>query len=235
MPTLDQQLGPWRAVAAPMLEEDWCRRLFDRVEEAYAGPRPVYPPREDLFAALAATPPEAVRCVILGQDPYPNPRQAHGLAFSVRPGVPLPRSLGNIYRELEDDLGISPASTGCLLPWARQGVLLLNNVLTVYGGASNSHKGWGWERFTTGLLLALRSQARPIAFLLWGRDAQTKGETARIEDSPYPRLVLRAAHPSPLAARRGFFGSRPFRQVNNFLTAHGESPIRWDLSPAEKA
>ncbi len=229
MSEIIRQLGPWRAVAAPMLDEPWCRQLFDRVEAAYGGPRPVYPPREDLFAALHATPPEAVRCVILGQDPYPNPGQAHGLSFSVRPGVPLPRSLRNIYRELEDDLGIPPAATGCLLPWAGQGVLLLNNVLTVYGGASNSHKGWGWERFTTGLLLALRAEPRPIAFLLWGRDAQTKGETARIEESPYPRLVLRAAHPSPLSARRGFFGSRPFGQVNAFLTAHGQQPIRWAL------
>ena len=129
--------------------------------------------------------------------------------------------------ELEPDLGIPPAKTGSLIPWAEEGVLLLNNVLTVYGGEANSHKGWGWEEFTARLLLALQGQPRPIAFLLWGKGAQTKGQAARIMDSPYPRLIIETAHPSPLSARRGFFGSKPFSRVNQFLEEHGETPICW--------
>jgi uracil-DNA glycosylase len=223
------ELGEWGKVAAPFLDEPWCQALTERVEAAYAGDKPVYPPRADLFTALRLTPPEQVRCVILGQDPYPGQGQAHGLAFSVRPGVAVPRSLKNMYRELEEDLGIPPAQTGSLIPWAEQGVLLLNNALTVYGGEANSHKGWGWEQFTARLLLSLRQQPRPIAFVLWGGNAQKKGKEARIQDSPYPRLVLAAAHPSPLSARRGFFGSKPYSRVNGFLTAHGEAPIDWHL------
>ena len=179
------ELGRWGDIAAPFLTEDWCRALTDRIEAAYEGDKPVYPPRSDLFTALRLTPPEGVRCVILGQDPYPGKGQAHGLA------------------------------------------LLLNNVLTVYGGEANSHKGWGWEEFTARLLLALQGQPRPIAFLLWGRGAQTKGQAARIMDSPYPRLIIETAHPSPLSARRGFFGSKPFSRVNQFLEEHGETPICW--------
>lgn len=224
-----EQLGQWAPIVDSFAGEPWCQALLDRVEAAYAGDRPVYPPREDLFTALRLTPPEAVRCVILGQDPYPGAGQAHGLAFSVRPGVAVPRSLRNIYLELEADLGIPPAATGSLIPWAEEGVLLLNNVLTVYGGASDSHKGWGWERFTARLLLALGAQPRPMAFVLWGRGAQAKGKETRITDSPYPRLVLQSAHPSPLSARRGFFGSRPFSRVNRFLEEEGEKPIRWAL------
>ena len=221
------ELGSWGDIAAPFLTEDWCRALSDRVEAAYEGDKPVYPPRSDLFTALRLTPPEGVRCVILGQDPYPGKGQAHGLAFSVRPGVAVPRSLNNIYKELEPDLGIPPAKTGSLIPWAEEGVLLLNNVLTVYGGEANSHKGWGWEEFTARLLLALQGQPRPIAFLLWGKGAQTKGQAARIMDSPYPRLIIETAHPSPLSARRGFFGSKPFSRVNQFLEEHGETPVCW--------
>lgn len=224
-----EQLGQWATTAAPFFQEDWCQSLFSQVEAAYDGGKPVYPPREDLFTALRLTPPEQVRCVILGQDPYPGEGQAHGLAFSVRPGVAIPRSLRNIYQELEADLDIPPASQGSLIPWAEQGVLLLNNVLTVYGGEANSHKGWGWERFTARLLLSLREQPRPIAFVLWGKGAQTKGREARILDCPYPRLILESAHPSPLSARRGFFGSRPFSQVNRFLEENGAPSIRWAL------
>lgn len=224
-----RQVGRWAPVLEGMEGEAWYQALQDRVEAAYGGALPVYPPREDLFTALRLTPPDRVRCVILGQDPYPGAGQAHGLAFSVRPGVPVPRSLKNIYQELEADLGIPPASTGSLLPWAEEGVLLLNNVLTVYGGQSDSHKGWGWERFTARLLLSLRDQPRPMAFLLWGRGAQTKGKEARITESPYPRLVIQSAHPSPLSARRGFFGSRPFSRVNAFLEETGQAPIRWAL------
>lgn len=223
------QLGQWAPIAEPFIDEPWCQSLIRQVEAAYASDKPVYPPREDLFTALRLTPPRQVRCVILGQDPYPGAGQAHGLAFSVRPGVPVPRSLNNIYRELEADLGIPPAQGGSLIPWAEQGVLLLNNVLTVYGGEANSHKDWGWEQFTARLLLSLRDQPRPMAFVLWGKGAQTKGAEAKIMESPYPRLIIQSPHPSPLSARRGFFGSRPFSRVNRFLEEHGEPPIRWEL------
>lgn len=226
---LTAQVGQWAPIVAAFQQQPWCQDLLRQVEAAYQGGIPVYPPREDLFTALRLTPPQGVRCVILGQDPYPGAGQAHGLAFSVRPGVALPRSLRNIYQELESDLGISPASGGSLIPWAEEGVLLLNNVLTVRAGDSNSHKGLGWERFTTQLLLSLQTQPRPIAFVLWGRGAQTKGKEAKIQQSPYPRLILQSPHPSPLSARRGFFGSRPFSQVNQFLTENGERPIRWSL------
>lgn len=222
-----EELGAWGPLMEPTLAQDWCRRLEEQVEAAYAGPRPVYPPRRELFTALRLTPPDRVRCVILGQDPYPGAGQAHGLAFSVKPGVALPRSLGNIYRELEADLSIPPAASGTLTRWAEQGVLLLNDTLTVYGGDSNSHARWGWDRFTTRLLLLLREQPRPIAFVLWGNHAKKKGSSANITDSPFPRLVLSAPHPSPLSARRGFFGSRPFSQVNAFLAANAGAPIDW--------
>jgi uracil-DNA glycosylase len=228
-----EELGGWYDTVAALAEETWCRSLFERVDGAYGQSNPpVYPPRENLFTALRLTPPERVKCVILGQDPYHERGQAHGLAFSVRPGVALPRSLRNIYRELQEDLGIPPAASGSLIPWAEQGVLLLNNALTVYEGAADSHKNWGWEPFTTALLQALQEQPRPIAFVLWGNNARRKGETAGISDSPYPRLVIASAHPSPLSARRGFFGSRPFSRVNAFLQAQGEEPINWNLEPA---
>lgn len=223
------ELGDWAPIAAEFLEEDWCKALINRVEDAYEGEKPVYPPREELFTALRLTPPEKVRCVILGQDPYPTQGHAHGLAFSVKPGVGTPRSLQNMYKELEADLGIPIPNTGSLIPWAEQGVLLLNNVLTVYGGEANSHKGWGWEQFTARLLLALGQQPRPMAFLLWGKNAQTKGKEARIKESPYPRLVIETVHPSPLSARRGFFGSKPYSRVNEFLTQNGEEPINWSV------
>lgn len=228
------ELGSWAPIMEPYLDEDWCKELQDRVEAAYEGEKPVFPPREELFTALRLTEPENVRCVILGQDPYPTEGHAHGLAFSVKPGVGIPRSLQNMYKELEADLGLPIPSTGSLVSWAEQGVLLLNNVLTVYGGEANSHKGWGWERFTAKLLLALKDQPRPIAFLLWGKNAQTKGREACILDSPYPRLVLETAHPSPLSARRGFFGSKPYSRVNSFLTEQGEVPIDWNLSSGKE-
>lgn len=229
MNDLTAQLGQWAPIVSAFQQEPWCQALFQWVEAVYQGEKPVYPPREDLFTALRLTPPQKVRCVILGQDPYPGEGQAHGLAFSVRPGVALPRSLRNIYQELESDLGIPPAAGGSLIPWAEEGVLLLNNVLTVYGGEANSHKGMGWEQFTARLLRSLQAQPRPIAFVLWGKGAQTKGKEAGIQESPYPRLVLQSPHPSPLSARRGFFGSRPFSQVNRFLAENGERPIDWAL------
>lgn len=226
----ETDFGAWAEILAPIAHEEWYLALMDRVEAAYiAGEPPVYPPREDLFTALRLTPPEQVKCVIVGQDPYHGPEQAHGLAFSVREGVKIPPSLRNIYKELNADLGCPIPASGDLRPWARQGVLLLNNTLTVYDGAANSHKKWGWQRFTDYLLKSLQSCPQPIAFVLWGRDAQKKGALAEPAASPYPRLVLEANHPSPLSASRGFFGSRPFSQVNAFLKEQGAGEIDWKL------
>ncbi|MCD8086297.1 MAG: uracil-DNA glycosylase [Clostridiales bacterium] len=228
MPLKDYDLGAWRDALLPLGEEPWCQTLFDRVEAAYAQGSPaVYPPREQLFTALRLTPPEAVRCVVVGQDPYHEAGQAHGLAFSVQEGVRVPPSLRNIYKELQSDLGVAPPSSGTLTGWAEQGVLLLNNVLTVYDGQAGSHKGWGWEQFTTEVLRQTVLLPQPVAYLLWGRAAQTKAALVAPERSPYPRLVLQSNHPSPLSASRGFFGSKPFSRVNAFLTAEGSAPIDW--------
>ena len=177
---------------------------------------------EDLFTALRLTPPEAVRCVILGQDPYHEPGQAHGLAFSVQKGVKILPSLRNIYAELESDLGCYTPNHGCLTSWAEHGVLLLNNVLTVYQGKANSHKKWGWQKFTAGILAAVQTLSQPVAYLLWGRDAQQK--TKKLPESDSPRFVLATAHPSPLSATRGFLGSRPFSQVRPFTVSAMTTP-----------
>ena len=211
----------------PLLEneqnQDYWPALCSRVDAAYASCE-VYPPQSDLFSALSLTPPEQVRVIILGQDPYHEPNQAHGLAFSVREGVKLPPSLVNIYKELASDLGIPPKAHGCLTGWAEQGVLLLNTVLTVERGAANSHKSWGWQSFTDAVIAATASLPQPIACVLWGSQAQKKAPLLR---SVHPRLILESPHPSPLSSYRGFFGSRPFSQINNFLQSHGESPIDW--------
>lgn len=224
----EKELGAWTEIVQRFSGESWYTDLMEQVDTAYAaGDPPVYPPKEDLFTALRLTAPEDVKCVIVGQDPYHGPGQAHGLAFSVQKGVKVPPSLRNIYKELNTDLGLPIPPTGDLRPWARQGVLLLNNVLTVYDGAANSHKKWGWQRFTDELLKSLQDFPQPIAFILWGREAQKKGALAEPESSSYPRLVLESNHPSPLSASRGFFGSRPFSRVNEFLRSNGSSPIDW--------
>lgn len=224
------ELGGW----GPLLEEvcageDFQRRMA-QVEEAYAQGEPeVYPPRAKLFRALALTPPEAVRVVILGQDPYPTRGHAQGLAFSVEPGtVPLPRSLRNIFRELKEDVGVEPpVDTGDLTVWAERGVLLLNTTLTVYQGAAGSHSKWGWDDFTARVLAITRALPQPVAYLLWGAHAQKMAERAGISiESPG---VFHSAHPSPLSARRGFFGSRPFSGVNAFLTKRGQRELDWSL------
>ena len=217
-------LGGWNALLAQELEKPYFAALMEKVDAAYACGA-VFPPRQDLFAAFRLTPPERVRAVILGQDPYHEPGQAHGLAFSVRPGVKLPPSLRNIFRELEADCGIPPRSSGDLTGWAEQGVFLLNTVLSVESGRANSHAGFGWQTFTDAVTACLRSLPQPIAFVLWGAQAQKKAAVAA--DSPHPRLVLQSPHPSPLSAYRGFFGSRPFSQINAFLEGHGEQGIDW--------
>lgn len=218
------QLGAWRGFLAEELKGPEWDALCARVGEAYRT-QEVYPPRELLFSAFSAAPPEAVRAVILGQDPYHEPKQANGLAFSVQKGIKLPPSLQNIYKELSADLSCPAPQDGDLSFWARQGVLLLNSVLTVERGRANSHKDFGWQHFTDAVVCALARLPQPIAFVLWGAQAQKKAAAAR--DSLYPRLVLCAPHPSPLSVYRGFYGSRPFSKINAFLCAHGEAPIDW--------
>ena len=218
----------WAALLAEELEQPYFAALC-RAVTARRAAGPVYPPEADVFSAFALTPPEQVRCVILGQDPYHEPEQAHGLAFSVRPGVPLPRSLHNIYKEREADLGLPPAQTGCLIPWARAGVLLINTVLTVDAGQANSHAKFGWQTFTDAVFRILWQLPQPVAFVLWGKQAQVKLERAIDAPAGGPRLVHTSAHPSPLSAKRGFFGSRPFSQVDAFLRENGAPPIGWVL------
>ena len=189
--------------------------------EIAADPRQVLPPQDQRFAALDLCPPEATRVVILGQDPYPTPGHAHGLAFSAEPHVrPLPRSLGNIFKEMQEDLGACPPNAD-LRFWARQGVLLLNTALSVPAGAANGHAKLGWSALTHQVLAHLSD--RPRAFLLWGKPAQ--GYRRSITGTDH--LILASPHPSPLSARRGFFGSRPFSMVNKWLTEMGEPPINW--------
>lgn len=197
-------------------------RTFLLAEKA-AGKR-IFPKSSDWFRALDLTPPENVRVVILGQDPYHGEGQAHGLCFSVQPGVKVPPSLGNIYKELKSDLGIDTPGHGFLEHWAKQGVLLLNNCLTVEMGLAASHKGRGWERFTDAVVAQVNALPDPVVFMLWGSHAQKKAASVD------PRhLVLKSVHPSPLSAHGGFFGSRPFSQANAFLHAHGRGEIDWAL------
>lgn len=214
----------WKSLLAPFPTGAEAEELCRKVREAYVGSAPVYPPRELVFEALRTVPPEKVKCVILGQDPYHEPGQAHGLSFSVPRGTPLPPSLKNIYKELESDLGRPAPEDGDLHGWAEQGVLLLNSVLTVEQGKAGSHRGFGWERVTDGIIAAAGQLPQPVAFVLWGKDAQKKASL--IENRP-DKLVLCSAHPSPLSAYRGFFGSRPFSRVNAFLREQGAEEIDW--------
>ena len=218
------ELGAWQTRLQPELDKPYFAALMQRVDEAYRTGT-VYPPRQELFAAFRLTPPERVRVVILGQDPYHEPGQANGLSFSVAPGVRLPPSLRNIFEELRTDCGVTPPDSGDLTPWAEQGVFLLNSSLSVQAGAAGSHQAFGWQTFTDAVVAALAGLPQPVAFILWGAHAQKKMAIAQA--SSYPRLVLQAPHPSPLSAYRGFFGSRPFSAVNEFLAQHGEIPILW--------
>jgi len=213
----------WKAALADTLQDEAMQVLRQRLlDEIRAGKR-IHPAPEQWFNAFNHAPLDTVRVVILGQDPYPTPGHAHGLCFSVRPDVkPLPKSLQNLFRELRDDLGIANRC-GSLMPWADQGVLLLNAVLTVESGRPGSHRGWGWERLTDRAIQVLNALDRPLVFVLWGAQAQKKG--AHIDRDRH--RVLTAPHPSPLSAHRGFFGSRPFSRINQFLTEQGASPIDW--------
>ena len=218
------ELGAWQTCLQTELDKPYFAALMQRVDEAYRTGT-VYPPRQELFAAFRLTPPERVRVVILGQDPYHEPGQANGLAFSVAPGVRLPPSLRNIFEELRTDCGVTPPDSGDLTPWAEQGVFLLNSSLSVEAGKAASHKNFGWQTFTDAVVRKLAALPQPVAFVLWGAHAQKKAAIA--VNSPYPRLVLQAPHPSPLSAYRGFFGSRPFSQINAFLAQHGQKQINW--------
>ncbi|AQP53629.1 uracil-DNA glycosylase [Vagococcus penaei] len=186
----------------------------------------IFPAKENLFTALELTPFDKVQVVILGQDPYHGPNQAHGLSFSVQPGVPIPPSLRNIYQELESDLGYSPVSHGYLNDWAKQGVLLLNTVLTVRQGQAHSHRNKGWEKVTDCLISSLSKRDDPVIFVLWGKPAQQK---IKLIDTT-KHLILSAPHPSPLSAYRGFFGSKPFSTINRLLKQQNKKTIVWKLS-----
>lgn len=216
----------WASNLEPVLASRPLRALGGWLRAEEAAGKTIYPPRGSRLAALELTPLDKVRVVILGQDPYHGPGQAHGLAFSVPHGIRVPPSLVNIYKELQSDLGIPPATHGNLENWARQGVLLLNNALTVEAGQAGSHQMKGWEEFTDAAVAAVAARAEPTVFILWGSHAQKKA--ARVPRLMHgPHLVLRSPHPSPLSAHAGFFGSKPFSKANAFLEAHGRGTIDW--------
>lgn len=214
----------WLEPLEPEFRKPYYAKLFQFVQEEYAVWK-IFPPANDIFNAFHLTPLHEVKVVILGQDPYHNDGQAHGLCFSVKPEVEIPPSLVNIYQELHEDLGCYIPNNGCLIKWAQQGVLMLNTVLTVRAHQANSHRGQGWEEFTDAAIRILDEQDRPIVFILWGSPAQKK---AQMLHNP-KHLILKAPHPSPLSAYRGFFGSRPFSQTNDFLVENGCSPIDWQI------
>lgn len=221
---MPQITNDWAEALKPEYKKEYYKKLYLKVNEEY-GRFTVYPPADDIFNAFHLTPLSEVKCVIIGQDPYHEVGQAHGLCFSVKPGVDIPPSLKNIYKEMRNDLGCTIPNNGYLEKWARQGVLMLNNVLTVRSGAAHSHKGIGWEYFTDAVMDILNAQDRPIVFLLWGKPAQEKA--ARLSNPRH--LILRAAHPSPLSAHKGFFGCRHFSRANAFLEEHGLAPIDWQI------
>jgi len=206
-------------------DKDYMRSLRAFLKQQKQMGKEIYPPGDLIFNALNTTPFDKVRVVILGQDPYHGPGQAHGLCFSVLPGVATPPSLGNIYKEIQADLGINPPGHGCLLPWAEQGVLLLNAVLTVEKFKAASHQGKGWEQFTDRVVAVLNEKRENLVFLLWGSYAQKKGQ---IIDRKRHQ-VLQSTHPSPLSAHRDFLGCRHFSQTNEYLTRTGQQPIDWAL------
>ncbi len=217
----------WRAALAPALEAPPARRLGGWLAQKEAGGKVVYPPRGSRLRAFELTPLDQVKVVILGQDPYHGPGQAHGLSFSVPEGVAVPPSLANIYKELEADLGVPRRASGNLESWARQGVLLLNNALTVEAGRAGSHAGQGWEAVTDAAVAAVAARSEPSVFILWGNHAKSKAARVPGLGPGSHHLVLTSPHPSPLSAYAGFFGSKPFSRANAFLEAQGRGPIDW--------
>ena len=216
--------GDWLEALKDEFKKDYYKQLFEKVNEEYRT-RLIFPPANDIFNAFHLAPLKDVKVVILGQDPYHGNNQAHGLCFSVKPEVEIPPSLVNIYKELHDDLGCTIPDHGYLVKWAKQGVLMLNTVLTVRAHQANSHRGIGWEEFTDAAIRVLNTQDRPIVFILRGRPAQMK--KAMLNNPKH--LILEAPHPSPLSSYRGFFGSRPFSKTNQFLEANGVEPIDWQI------
>ena len=215
----------WRAVLKPEFDKEYMKQLkLFLVEEQQH--HTVYPPNSEIFTAFEQTPFDNVRVVILGQDPYHGPGEAHGLSFSVKKGIRIPPSLRNIYKELQSDLGIVPAQHGYLIDWAKQGVLLLNTVLTVRHKTANSHQKKGWENFTDKAIQELSARRENIVFILWGSKAKAKLNL--IDQTKHH--IIQSAHPSPLAVRYGFFGSKPFSKTNTFLQSIGQAPIDWTLS-----
>lgn len=214
----------WLPVLQPEFRKPYYRELYQFIKTQYNTTQ-VFPPAEDIFNAFHLTPLSQVKVVILGQDPYHEEGQAHGLCFSVQPDIQIPKSLQNIYKELHDDMGCRIPNNGYLVKWAEQGVLLLNTVLTVQAHKAFSHRGHGWEEFTDAAIRILNEQDRPIVFILWGRAARDKKEFL---NNP-KHLILESAHPSPLSASQGFFGSRPFSKTNRFLIEQGLEPIDWQI------
>lgn len=214
----------WQTILSNEFTNPYYQDLWHFLEQEFAT-ETIYPQQDQIFTALNLIAYEDVKVVILGQDPYHGPNQAHGLAFSVQPGIKTPPSLQNIYKELATDIGCEPVAHGNLISWAKQGVLLLNTVLTVRAGAANSHQGKGWEQFTDEIIRKLNQREQPVVFLLWGKPAQTKMKM--IDTTKHP--VICAPHPSPLSAYRGFFGSKPFSKANAALVKLGKTPISWCL------
>ena len=222
----------WRTPLAAEFAQPYMHALKAFLVAEKAAGKQIYPRGSEYFRALDLTPLDRVRVVILGQDPYHGPGQAHGLCFSVRPGVAVPPSLVNIYKEMRSDLGIAPARHGFLEHWARQGVLLLNSVLTVEMARAASHRDRGWEKFTDAVIRLVAARPDPVVFILWGAYAQKKAAFVDDVASGGRHLVLKAPHPSPLSAHAGFFGSRPFSRTNAFLEGRGLPPIDWCLPEA---
>jgi uracil-DNA glycosylase len=220
---LRQERMGWTAL--PCFQDGSAERIIQALDDETARGAEVLPAAGDLLNALRFTPLDHVKVVILGQDPYPTPGDAHGLAFSVNPGIAIPRSLANIFKELESDLGLSRPVHGHLMEWARQGVLLLNTCLSVRAGEAGSHRRLGWQALTDQLISAVSRRHQPVVFILWGADAQAKRDLVERD-----HLIIESAHPSPLSARRGFFGSRPFSRTNAFLRAQGFNEIDWRLA-----
>lgn len=220
-----EQAAEWQAELAGEFDQPYMQDLKAFLQQQKQAHKVIFPHSSNWFHALETTPLSKVKVVILGQDPYHQPGQAHGLCFSVQPGVTIPPSLNNIYKELKSDLGIEPVSHGYLESWAQQGVLLLNAVLTVEQNSANAHQGKGWEQFTDKVIAVINSQRQNVVFMLWGSYAQKKGVIIDTEK----HLVLKAPHPSPLSAHRGFLGCKHFSQANDYLQSHGQTPVDWQL------
>ena len=220
----------WQQFLQDELQKPYLVDLATFIEKEYAlSTDPIYPPKNLIFNAFTQTPVDQVKVVLVGQDPYHGPNQAHGLSFSVQPGVRTPPSLQNIYKELESDLQIPVSTNGCLIQWAKQGVLLLNATLTVKKSTPMSHHGRGWEQFTNAVIQKLAQKKDPLVFVLWAKSAQDKCRFLLEQGNPNGHLILTAAHPSPYSANQGFFGCKHFSKINAFLTQHNKQPIDWSL------